>query len=247
MFRVLRLSAVTIVAALGLAAAGCGDDEAADQSSTTTTEQTAEVSPTQAVAAAVERADEEPPAAAPNVLGGNLDIQQTLDRLNQDLHLYFADTLEPTGARVAEPRIAAAGGSATCNGKPTTGNEVPTWCEDEGSVFAPAAGAERLRSDGGPVALFTVLAWAHAQSVGAQLGWHKGVAAGQYTQSQVAQAEFCLMVAWSRYKFMEGVYEASDEPIFNRVLDRPEFASVPAAAKRAGVSKSQFGSAGCVR
>lgn len=237
-------SAAVCAAALALVSAGCGDDSKPSGTAATRTAAPA-VTPAAARAAANDRADDHP-AARPNVLGEGQDIGRTLDRLNQDLYAFFSDTLAPTGAKLSQPRVAAAGSGGTCEGKPVTGDESPRWCEAERTVLAPPQGADALRTRDGSVALYELLAWAHAQSVGSQLGWHAGVTSGKYTSEQVGEAEFCLMVAWTRYKFSEGVLEASDEAKLDPVWAGPQFASVPAAARERGIKKSTSGTEACV-
>jgi hypothetical protein len=242
--------AAALAAALALGVAGCGGDDESDSSSTPTTQPAPKsaavtVSP-EKVTEQIDGSKPTKPAAKPNVLGGDIEITKLLDRLDADLSSYYADQLEPVGAKLSAPTVQRTA-PAQCEGKALPASSPPQWCSREKVLFAPPNGADRLRNSDGPVALFLYEAWAHARAVGAQLGWQDAVANKQLDPGAVGQAEFCLVAAWAGYKNLEGVFENSDiDAVFKQYNDAPIFADIPIERRQQGFNLSNEGTTACV-
>ena len=235
------LSAVLVTAAVALGATACGDDDAPEKDRPPAEP---DVTLDEATKAAADRKGDKP-AAAPNVLGGDRPIGRILPQLDADLTAFFAETLEPTGAQLSGAQVRREAGP--CNGQQVAADAPPQYCRTEGVVFEPEPGAEAVRTKDGPAALYTLVAWAHAQAAGAQLGWEDAVEQGRYTREQVAEGDFCLMYAWLGYTDLQGIFENSDYQVIDGVINNnPAFAEVPPVAKQRGAAKGRIGADICV-
>jgi hypothetical protein len=233
-------SAVLVTAAVALGAAACGDDDGPDKNKPTAEP---EVTLDEARKAAADRKGEKP-AAAPNVLGGERAIGRVLPQLDDDLTAFFAETLAPAGAQVTGAQVRREAGP--CDGKQVTAADPPQFCRAEKVVFEPESGSDAVRNKDGAAALYTLVAWAHAQAAGEQLGWEEEVAAGRYTREQVAESDFCLLYAWLGYTDLQGIFENSDYEIIDATFAHPLFNEVPQAARQRAVEKGRIGAELCV-
>ena len=233
-------SAVLVTAAVALGAAACGDDDEPDKDKPPAEP---EVTLDEAKQAASDRKGDEP-AAAPNVLGGDRPIGRVLPQLDDDLTAFYAETLAPAGGQITGAQVRREAGP--CDGKQLTDADPPQFCRAEKVVFEPEAGSDAVRKKDGAAALYTLVAWAHAQATGLQLGWEEEVTAGRYTREQVAESDFCLMYAWLGYTDLQGIFENSDYALIDATLNGPAFKDVPPAARERAIEKGRIGPDLCV-
>ena len=229
-----RTYVLTAAVALGVGCGGCGGEDGAAILATP-----AEVITASANAGATT-------AARPNILGGGGDVTRLLGRLDADLTSFMSETLEPTGARIEAARVERS--ARSCDGRRRSADEAPRWCEAEHIVYEPVAGAEQVRAEDGEAALYVLVGWAHAESIGSQLGWHDAVRRGKLAPADVAEAQTCLLWSWIIYTVRQGLVEDADWESIGRAFDRPVFDSVDSAAiNRAFDTALDGGSDACGR
>ena len=236
------ISAILVTAAAAQGAAAGGDDDEPEN----------ERRPAEGPAVSIEDARQsaaerfaERPAGQPNLLGGDRPIARLLPILDQDITAFYAETLAARGASITAPEIRREAGP--CDGEQVEATDPPRYCRGERLVFEPEAGSDKVRDDRDPAALYVLVGWAHAQATGAALGWEDEVAAGRYTRAQVAESDFCLLFAWIDYTIYQGLFEESDYPTIERMLDGdPVFAEVPAEVRERAISKGRIGADICI-
>lgn len=237
-----RRAVVAAAAAALVALPGCGDEETPAAPNAGAEARATQIAPEQAVAA-TENVPE-PPAAAPNLLGGDRDIRDLIDYLDDDLTLFLAETLEPAGARLTPADVRREAGP--CDGGSVSAGDAPRFCDAQNLVFSSPQGAESVRSNRGAAALYTLVGWAHAQAAGDQLGWHDAVAAGKLKGEVVKEAEACLLFAWIVYTVRQGLFEQSDFAALDQVLGSEVFRDLPQAAVKRVQQKGGIGASSCV-
>lgn len=237
-----RTIAAALASAIVVALPGCGDDEQPASPDPGASAREVQISPERAIAATEKTP--EPPAAAPNLLGGDRDIRDLVEYLDDDLTLFFTETLQPAGARITPPTVRREPGP--CDGATVGAADAPRYCDAQNLVFESLAGAEATRSDLGAAGLYAQIGWAHAQAAGDQMGWHDAVAANKLRAEVVKEAEACLFFAWLVYTVGQGVLEKSDFRSIDAVLNSEVFRGLPPAAVKRVQQNGGIGARSCV-